>query len=265
MLLAALLALSATGLKGQEVFVLKSAVAGTYVDFRVDPLNNIYLLTAGGQLKKIGPQGDSMAVFNEVRRFGKVQAIDVSNPLKILLFNKEFSTVLVLDRLLGRRNLLDLRKANLYQVKAIASAYDNGYWVFDELEAKLKRLDEAGNVVDQFTDFRLLFDSMPSPTAIVDQQKTVYLYDPQRGIYLFDYYGSFRKRIPYTGWKDFTVINGQLFGRDDQQLYRYDPLTLQLQTYPLTPTMRSALKIGITPDRFFVLMPDRLEIYTHQR
>lgn len=264
-LLCCFLVLLQVSVNGQETFILRKTIAGSFSDFSVDQLNNIYLLSTSGQLKKLGPSGDSLGVFNEVRRFGKVNAIDVSNPLKILLFYRDFNTVLVLDRFLGKRNMLDLRKSNLFQVKAIGQAFDNGYWVFDEQEARLKRLDESGNVADQFTDFRLLFDSMPSPSVIIDQNKTLYLYDPFRGVYLFDYYGTFRKRIPYTGWRDFTVINNQFFGRDEQQLYRFDPATLLLQTYPLKPSMHSAIKIGITPESFYVLLPDRLEIYAYRR
>ena len=38
-------------------------------DFAVDKLENLYVLTAGDQLKKYGTAGDSVAVYNNVRRF----------------------------------------------------------------------------------------------------------------------------------------------------------------------------------------------------
>lgn len=251
--------------QNETYFEKAKVIAGEFTDFTVDNLNYIYLFNPGGQLKKLKPNGDSMAVFNDVRRYGKLHSIDVSNPLKVLLYFKDFGTVVVLDRLLGRRDVLDLRRLGLYQVKSIAQAYDNGFWVFDEQEGKLKHLNDAGVVVDQFTDFRVLFDSMPSPQFMVDQNKYLYMYDPQLGIYMFDYYGAFKKRIPFTGWEDFTVINNLLFGRKKNVLYRYDPQTLQLQEYPVNASIAGAIKIQITPDNLYVLHADRLEIFGYRR
>jgi hypothetical protein len=37
--------------------------------------------------------------FNNVKKFGKISTIDVSNPLKVLLYYKDFSTIVVLDSL----------------------------------------------------------------------------------------------------------------------------------------------------------------------
>jgi hypothetical protein len=251
--------------QSDSLFVRSKTIFGEFTDFTVDNLNYIYLFTHSGQLKKLKPNGDSMAVYNDVRRYGKMYSIDVSNPLKVLLYFRDFGTVVVLDRLLGQRDVLDLRRLGLFQVKSIALAYDNGFWVFDEQEGKLKHLNDVGEIIDQFTDFRLLFDSMPSPQVIVDQNKNLYLYDTTRGIYMFDYYGAFKKKVPYTGWKDFTVINNMVFGRTENVLFRYDPVTLQLQEYPVSRSMRDALKIRITPDYVYILRSDRLEIFAYRR
>lgn len=259
------LLLTASVSHGQSPFLLKRSITGAFSDFTVDNLDNVYLFSSTGQLKKISATGDSIAVFNDMRRFGKLMTVDVSNPLKALLYYKDFGTVVVLDRFLGKRTTLDLRRLGMLQVKAIGQAYDNGYWVFDEQEARLKHLNESGTVIDQFTDFRILFDSMPSPRYITDQNKSLYLYDELKGVYVFDYYGSFRKRIPLTGWKDFTVFQNIILGRDETNLYRYDMQTMSLKTFAVPPEMHTAIKIKITPDELYVLQNDRLDIYLIKR
>ncbi len=248
-----------------SLFVLNKSIAGEFTDFTVDNLDNIYLFSPGGQMKKLNANGDSVAVFNDVRRYGKLYAIDVSNPLKVLLHFRDFGTVVVLDRFLSRRSVIDLRRQGLYQVRAIAQAYDNGYWVYDELEAKLKHLNDAGQVIDQFTDFRQLFDSVPSPQVIIDQNKLLYLYDEKFGVYIFDYYGALKKKIPLRGWKDFTVINNILFGRDGNTLFRYEPDNFKLQQFPLNGALRQAGKIMITPEKLYLLRNDRVEIFSYRR
>ncbi|MGZ5253643.1 MAG: hypothetical protein ACXWV4_04685, partial [Flavitalea sp.] len=73
-------------LYAQTEFRFESRISGDIQDFYVDNLNNIYLVYNEGRLKKVSPKGDSLAVFNDVRKFGKLSSVDVSNPLKILLY-----------------------------------------------------------------------------------------------------------------------------------------------------------------------------------
>ncbi|MBC7829851.1 MAG: hypothetical protein H7122_19050 [Chitinophagaceae bacterium] len=243
------------------IFRIQKTYPGDVIDFSVDNLGNIFILYQNGQLKKLNPDGDSLAVFNDIRRYGKLFSIDVTNPLKILLYYKDFSTVVILDRLLNNRATIDLRKLNLFQVKAISQSYDNNIWVFDEFESKLKRISDDGKLLDQFTDFRVLFDSVPSPQYIIDQNKQLYLYDSLKGIFIFDYYGAFKGRIPFTGWTDFSVINNLLFGRNKQYLFRYEPGTFNLQRYPIPFSMINSRKILITPAKIYLLRDNKLEVY----
>lgn len=232
--------------------------------FAVDNLGNLFVFSATGQLKKLDDSGDSVAVFNDVRRYGKLYAVDVSNPLKVLLYYKDYGTVLVLDRLLNVRTSIDLRKLNLFQVNAISQAYDNGIWVFDEWAGQIKHIGDDGRVIDQSVDLRQVFDSMPSPRFMTDENKLLYLYDVQKGVYLFDYYGSFKSRIPLIGWQDFTVVNDIIFGRKDNKLFRYQPGSLDLQEYDLPPNMINAKSIKITPQGIYLLRDDRIEIYDYR-
>ncbi|MBA4167948.1 MAG: hypothetical protein H0X41_10470, partial [Chitinophagaceae bacterium] len=221
-------------------------------------------LYQNGQLKKLLPNGDSAAVFNNVRKYGKVYSVDVTNPLKVLLYYKDFETVVTLDRFLNARSTLDLRQQNLQQVKAVGQSYDNNIWVFDELESKLKKISDDGRLLDQSNDFRTIFDSMPSPDVIIDQDKSVYLYDPLKGIYIFDYYGAYKSRIPFTGWMDFKVINKALVGRDGNFLYRYDEGSLMLQQYPLPGFINKASRVIIAPGLLYVLRDGTIMVYSYK-
>jgi hypothetical protein len=247
---------------GTSAFQLTMTLSQDIVDFTVDNLGNIYVLNSGNQLKKLGPKGDSLAVFNDVRRFGKIAYVDVTNPLKILVYYREFTTVIELDRFLNIINTIDLRKQNILQAKAIGLAYDNNVWVFDELDAMLKRVADDGSLVDQTTDFRQLFDSVPDPTDIRDQGGLVYLYDRSKGVYIFDHYGALKSHLDLRGWMDFDVIGKNLLGRDEQYFYRYEPGTLNMQQEAIPAGYRDAIRIHITPTVIYVLKKSGLEVYT---
>ena len=133
-----------------------------------------------------------------------------------------------------------------------------------EIENKLKKVADDGRLIDQSNDFRQIFDSTPSPEKIIDQNKTVYLYDPAKGVYLFDYYNAFRSRIPFIGWKDFNVVNNSIVGHDNKFLYRYDAGSLQLQQFAVPAFMAASDKILIAPGAVYLLKDGVIMVYSYK-
>lgn len=245
-------------------FVRTLTISQDIVDFSVDNLGNIYVINGDNQLKKLSPRGDSLAVFNDVRRYGKIGSIDVTNPLKILVYYRDFTTIVELDRFLNLINTIDLRTLNILQAKAVGLAYDNNVWVFDELDGRLKRIGDDGSLVDQSTDFRQLFDTVPDPESVLDRDGLVYLYDTARGIYIFDHYGTFKTHLDFPGWKDFDVIGKNMLGRDEAKFYRYQQGTLNLQEEPIPTAYLGASRIHITAMIIYVLKKTGLEVYSRK-
>jgi len=250
--------------QSDSTFSLTRRIQGSIVDFAVDNLGYIYLVSPDNQVKKISPNGDSMAVYNDLRHFGKIYLIDVTNPLKILLYQRDFLTIVQLDRLLNILNTIDLRNLGIFQCKAIGLAYDNNTWIYDEVEAKLKKVADDGSLVDQTTDVRQFTDQAPDPTSIIDQNGLVYLYDSAHGVYVFDQYGAFQRQIHLTGWEDFSVIDKTLFGRDQQYFLKYKSGNPDIQRQPIPADYLPALKIIITPNSIYVLKQNALEIYSRK-
>lgn len=236
-----------------STFKLVDSIQSDYVDFTVDNLGNYYLLTTNNQLKKLNANRDSMGMFNDVRRYGKLFSIDASNPLKVLLYYKNYSTVVVLDRFLNVLNTIDFRKQNIFQVKAIAQSYDNQLWLYDEQDSKLKKIGDDGKVLFETVDFRIIFDEVPSPTQIFDQDGFVYLYDPEKGIYVFDIYGSFKTKISYLGLSSLSIFGKTIVGIDNQQLFAYTSGTLTDQRIHLPYSIAQRQKVVITPGHLYVL------------
>ena len=245
-----------------SVFKFEREWGNQIIDFSVDALGNLYILSKNDQLKKVDVKGDSVAVFNAVKRYGQLYSIDVTNPLKILLYYKDFGTVLTLDRFLSVRNTLDLRRQSIFQVKAVGLAYDNNIWVFDEQDGRLKRLAEDGKLILATNDLRLIFDTLPSPDFITDQDGLVYLYDTNRGVYLFDYYGALKSRIPFTGWRDFMVAAKTIYGRKENEMLKYEPGSLNLKHVRIPTQFQSATRIRITQQKLYVLDNGVLSVYS---
>ncbi|MEO6548662.1 MAG: hypothetical protein ABIN94_11705 [Ferruginibacter sp.] len=241
-------------------FVLNKTIPGDYSYFNVDNLDNIYLINnSSNQLKKLDANGDSVSVFNNVRKYGKLFSIDATNPLKLLLYYKNFATIVVLDRFLNVRNTINLGKKNIFKVKTIATSYDNNIWLFDEGDSKLKKIDDNGDVLLETVDFRTLFDTVPSPIQITDQDGFLYLYDPNRGFYTFDYYGALKNNIPYLHWNNTEVIGKNLYGFADTLFYQYQPGSLKLVEFATPPSFKNAMQIKAGNNKVYVLQKEGLQ------
>ncbi len=256
-----LLAIPATA-QTDSIFKYSKTIAGDFAYFNVDNLDNIYLVNNNNQLKKLNSNGDSVGIFNDVKKYGKLFYIDVANPLKLLLYYQNFSTVVVLDRFLMVRNVINLRRQNIFNVKAIASSYDNNIWVFDEGDAKLKKIGESGDVLSETVDCRLLFDTVPSPITIIDQDGFVNLYDPAKGFYIFDIYGALKIKLSFTHWKNVEVFNKTLYGFADGALQQYPVNSFESKQYVLPSDFNDAIQSKAINNKIYLLKENGLQQFT---
>lgn len=245
----------------QQPTILKLAPLSTITtpvaDFTTDNLGNIYLLTATNQIKKISEKGDSIGVYNDVKRYGKIYSIDATNPLKILVYYRDFSTIIILDRLLSVQATVDLRKQNISQARAITSSYDNNIWVFDEMESKLKKVDETGRILFESTDLRQVFDQVPVPQSLQDRDGQLYLYDSSKGLLVFDYYGARRNNLQLLHLTNLQVIDkNTITATDRTHIFLYKPATLQLLSYKAFEDQTVFKKISFNGSFLYCLSND---------
>lgn len=230
--------------------------------FTVNNLGEIYIINTNNQLKKIDEKGDSVGVFNMVTKYGKLSYVQAQNPWKTILYYKNFSTIVLLDKYLNELTNINLRKQNIFDVKAVTSSYDNKIWLYDEQAGKLKKIDDDGNMLTETVDFRLLFDSVPSPEQIIDKAGFVYLYDPQKGMYIFDYYGSLKNKLTFLHWKDFVVTGKNIYGYDDQNFYSYSINSLDLKQYVLPTAFKNYTSLKLGNNKLYLLKNNYLQIYS---
>lgn len=245
----------------QNTYKEVKTIPGDIFDFTTDNLGNIYIINSNNQLKKLNSNGDSIGVFNDVRQYGKIYSVDATNPLKILLFYKDFANVVVLDRFLNVRTTINLRKSNILQARAICQSYDNGIWIYDEQDARLKRINDEGAIIDQSADFRLLLEAAPSPVSIFDQDRLVYLYDPRIGLFTFDYFCTLKNKVALKGWQDFQVVDGKVFGKKENAIQQYEPGSLSLKEQYLPGILSGAGKVKISGKNLYCLKDGAIHVY----
>lgn len=229
--------------------------------FAVGKLGELFIINTDNQLKKLDETGDSVGVFNQVTKYGKLSYVEAQNPWKTLLYYKNFSNIVLLDKYLNVISSINLRDKNILRAEAITVSYDNHIWIYDEQENKLKKIDDSGNTLSETVDFRQLFDEVPTPKRIMDYDGFVYLYDPENGLFIFDYYGSFKRKLPFTGWSDFAVIGKSIYGFDAQKIYKYTAPLPDVEEFPLPEKLQNSTSIKLSNHKFYSLKEGRLSAY----
>jgi hypothetical protein len=182
--------------------------------------------------------------------------------LKILLFYKDFSTVVILDRLLASQSSLDLKRYNILNPCAIGNSYDNNIWVYDEFDNKLKKIDEQGNKLLETPDFRTVFDQNISPQKIFSDNGLVYLADTTNGVFVFDNYGSFKKRILVKNWQTIAIANSNIISTNNEFISVFNSST-QMQRQKKIPFFQPYFHSFITPSRLVNFSNNSVQVYQY--
>jgi hypothetical protein len=219
---------------------LQKAIKGDWVSFEVDHLGNTYLINQANQLRKYTSQGDSVAVYNDQRRYGTIGSLDVANPLLLLVYYPDYSTIVWLDRFLRPVNTLDLRASGIFSIGAVASSFDSKLWVFDKMEQRLKKLGQKGEMLQQTPDLRQVLRKNIEPVSIQEAQQRVYVYDRSQGVFVFDYFGNFENNIDIKGWADWSIKGTTMSGVKDEKLIEFDLRTGFITTTPLPLPLKKA-------------------------
>lgn len=203
---------------------------GDYAFFTIDILDNIYVLTVLDQLKKMSSKGDSLAVFNNVKNYGKLSAIDVSNPLHIVVFYKGQNKVVFLDQFLHVKNTLNLSNLGVLSASAVCLAFDGNIWVYDDFENRILRISSEGKILSTTTNFRELFNPLPTINWIRENNGLLYAYDATKGIFVFDFYGTYKNTIPIIGWENLSIHKNKIYGWHQNHIQEYDRDTKNFQS-----------------------------------
>ncbi|MBN8702133.1 MAG: hypothetical protein J0M08_03655 [Bacteroidetes bacterium] len=246
-------------LKSDNTFQLKSNF--NYQDisyFEADYLNNIYLLS-NNIVQKRDINGNVMRTFNN-KNLGNIFSIDASNPLKNLIFYKEFRTILFLDNTLtlnGGPYLLD--DSGIHQPLLACSSFNNSIWVYDQQNFELVRLSvdlkithRTGNIV-QLTQVRNI-----NPNFMVEYNNLLYLNDPAQGIFVFDIFGTYKKLIPIKISNHFQITEDYVLFCKNDSLWSYNFTSFD-KTFLTTDT--ALIKVKKTKDYLITFSKNQAKTY----
>src|ERR1700739_1078633 len=238
----------------KTLFTIKS----TADFFTTDNLGNTYLIK-GEEIKKYSQTGDLLKIFSN-KTSGKITSLDTTNPLRILVFYKDFATILIIDDLLSQNgdpmNLLDY---SLEQSDVICNSFNNGIWFFNRENMELVRLDETFKPVVNTGNLNRLLSADFKPNFMLEHNGYLYLNNPAEGVYVFDIYGTYFKTIPIKNLQRFQVKDNVMFYYMAGMLKSYNIKDLTQKELPF----KNVTDMRVEKENYFLFYPDSVVVKTN--
>ena len=240
-------------------FSLVNSIPVNANTFKVDHLGNIYILKEG-VLEKYDEQGKLFKTYTN-KLLGSISFIDVSNPLKLILFYKNFSQIVFLDNMLSPKgNPVVMGEIGFQQPSLVCSSYNNGLWVFNLQNAELVRLDQNLQPGLKTGNIGQLLNMEINPNYLLEHNNMVYLNNPKVGILIFDIYGTYYKTIPLKGLQEFQLNTDHIFYYQDKKMMTFNLKTLDQNFIELPDT--NSIAAAIEKGKLYLLRLNRLDVYS---
>jgi hypothetical protein len=198
-----------------------------------DHLGQVYRITAANGIEKYGSEGQLLSQYTGQRE-GRADYLDVVNPMKILVWYRDFRSLVILDRNLTMLGSLSMLSAGFPEVRTVASSRDGHLWIYDEVLFRLMKITQEGTVLHESPHVGQWYSRPVSIIWMKELDTRLYAMDQHFGLLVFDAFGQPRvaypmERRPMT----MDVQRDDIWYVEGSDLIMWRPDTGDLQVWPL--------------------------------
>ena len=226
-----------------------------------DELGNIYAIHTDNTLARYNERGDSTGFYRSTLN-GLIGMVDATNPLRLLLYFPSFNKVQLLDRQLVLKAEVDLRPLRILSQTAVALASDGNLWVYDPVNAKLLKLDEAGVQIMESIDLRQQLPFVPKAAFLLERDRRLYLCDTTNGILIFDQFATYVTTLPFRGVWEMQAFDQQIVYARGDTLHSYNMQSMSEQLMTLPQKEEGIVDVSLSQRGLVMLYLDKLAIYS---
>lgn len=222
----------------------------------IDRLGNIYLVK-GNVVAKYDAEMNFLCAYDNYPA-GSMSSLDVSNPFKVIVFYSEFNKLMYLDSKFAElRSPIMLDDAELYNTKVVCSSSFGGFWVFDEQNVCVRRVDSNLEISQQGTN---IYDKLADADVIAMRESINYLFlfADDGKILVLDKFGNFYRSMEVGGsCTDFCIDNDVLYYSQNGEISAYD--VVADNTIVIPTEGKNITKFRIRHDLLYTLGENKLE------
>ncbi len=222
----------------------------------LDPFGEIYLVK-GHVLVKLDENNKELHQYSSPL-LGDIDHVDVSNPLKILVFYKETNQLVFVDKQLNPlQEPFSLDRLGFYNPLSVCSSSLGGFWVLSGESGRLAHVDNHLTVTRESHSFKYLLSG--EAYKLLEKNLHVYIGIPEKKILEFNHLGQLLREWPVTIQTQFQVKKNMMVYPVENKVYRFDQNLLE--KIIIFERKDYIYKSYILQDKLFVFLENRVEIY----
>ena len=199
----------------------------------VDNLDNVYIIQKD-KISKLDKDGKLVANFS-YKNSGEISSIDVTDPLKIVVFYKSFGQLIFLDNTLSiTKGPVSLFEKDVVNPVLVCTSSDKGLWIYDKQDFTIFKFDDNLKLITRISDIPMLIGSDFDPVFMISINSFLYFSDPKEGIFIFDQYGTMYKKLNFKDILYFDIVNNSIIYFTKGLINKIDMLTYSESKMNLT-------------------------------
>lgn len=234
--------------------VLDSSIA--VKDFTVDMLGQCYAIS-GSEIIKLDATGNIISTYSK-KDLGNPTSLDARDPLRLLVFYRDFGMIRILDNQLAEQSQLDLRQLGFSDVRLIAGNDDQSIWIYDRANAQLSKLDVRLQKSLLTVNIKQFLGKAIFPRKLEVSRSWIVLQNEKEQI-LLDQYGTYSRTIPLNYIPILFQLDGHQLLTGNSDSVEITDLNLFDSTKKIDMTLPyEAQKAVIFKDKIWYLKGDKL-------
>ena len=185
----------------------------------VDGFKNLYYIKNNTLHKKTAKK-----IFTYTNtQLGEITSVDIKNPLKIILFYRNFNTVLLLDNNLNELTTPINFNNTTFSKNAflVNGSSNNNLWIYSLDDDTLQLYNYQTQKIPATTQALSFYQFDFKVKKIVSTYKNCWLIG-KKNILHFDEYGRFIEKIELTNLTDVVFLKGKFIYLENNNLYSYN-------------------------------------------
>jgi len=187
--------------------------------FSVDMMGQVYWSEDATLIRLDPASGDKTEYTNTF--LGAIHSWDASNPLKILVFHKDFNTLVFLDKTLSPiRSPVNLDQVTASQVTASCLSHQGAFWLVNPSTGQIQQYDASLKIINQSAAIPELSTRDQNSPLIREHNRQLYCLIPHCCALIFDRFGSLQRRRPLKNVDNIQILNQNIYYFYKGHLYR---------------------------------------------
>ena len=225
-------------------------------NWTVDGLENI-IISEKDRLTKYDKNG-KMLFEQSAKLFGQYDKVGMVNSLKIYGFSEVQQLVCFYDNSLTMlEKCIDLSEYDLINVSTVErSGQSDKMWAFDQVNSTLHLLSFSGLLQSQAVKNLNGILNAENITQLIEWENKLFVLDHNKGIYVFDLYGTLIRFIEQENIKWIQVFNEYVICLVEEELKMISLRNEKSVVFPLT--YKAVQSIFVDDNFIYLRMPETI-------